>query len=530
VFFLTAGLLLSSLVLGGATSSGFLSEAVLQLAAIPVLLVGIWRMIDASLHGQAKLALLFCLGLVLVPLLQLVPLPSSVWTSLPGREIVVSALSLSFPDLPWMPLSLSPRSTWLGLLSLLPPLAIFIAVQQLSYQERRKLSLLIIVLGIISVFLGLLQLMQGPQSSLRFFEITNPTEAVGFFANRNHYAALLYSVLVLAAAWMFAQLTDIGISPRAQRGFDASQVLYMFAGFTVMVVILSGILMSRSRAGLGLAIIAFIGIYLMSFSDKGQESRKRSSKLIWAASALALVFALQFALFRIMDRLGKSVSEDLRFAFARVTTEAIWDVMPFGTGIGSFVPTFKLYETTGDLPGRLYANRAHNDFLEWWLETGGAGILMLSLFVVFFVYRTYQIWRYPLIGGRDIDHVLAKAATIIVPLLLLHSFVDYPLRTTAMLSIMAFTCALLIKPAYTSIDEDVLEYSEHPRDTDIGRSKRQSRSARQAAQPPRASGFSQSRSPPSSSQQQQPLQLKDTDWPEAWRKSADKKAKKTNGT
>lgn len=52
--------------------------------------------------------------------------------------------------------------------------------------------------------------MKGLMSSLRFFEYTNPTEAVGFFANRNHFAALLYTVMLFAAVWAADGATTVG--------------------------------------------------------------------------------------------------------------------------------------------------------------------------------------------------------------------------------------------------------------------------------------------------------------------------------
>lgn len=54
------------------------------------------------------------------------------------------------------------------------------------------MSLVVIGIGPASVLLGFLQVAQGPSSPLRLFEFTNLTEAVGFFANRNHFSALLY--------------------------------------------------------------------------------------------------------------------------------------------------------------------------------------------------------------------------------------------------------------------------------------------------------------------------------------------------
>ena len=59
-----------------------------------------------------------------------------------------------------------------------------------------------LAVGVLSVLVGLIQVAQGQESPFRFFAITNPTEAVGFFANRNHFAALLYCLMVFALAWI----------------------------------------------------------------------------------------------------------------------------------------------------------------------------------------------------------------------------------------------------------------------------------------------------------------------------------------
>ena len=110
-----------------------------------------------------------------------------------------------------MPISVSPQATWLSALSLVPPLAIFFCTLLLAYRERRLLSLIVIAVGMVSVFVGLIQVAQGQESPLRFFAITNPTEAVGFFANRNHFAALLYCLMVFAIAWTVeADYTPLG--------------------------------------------------------------------------------------------------------------------------------------------------------------------------------------------------------------------------------------------------------------------------------------------------------------------------------
>src|SRR5215471_14390781 len=210
-----ATLIVACLTLGGGTSVGFLSDVVLQLLAVPVLLVCLWRLLDVSTSAKhARWELLFCLAVVLVPLLQLVPLPPQLWTALPNRQLLAGTFELLERDLPWMPISVLPRTTWLSALSLLPPLAVFLGTLLLGYRERRLLCMLLLGIGIVSVFIGLSQVAQGPQSVRRFFEITNLTDAVGFFANRNHFAALLYSLTLFSAVWVIEAAAGVN----AQRG------------------------------------------------------------------------------------------------------------------------------------------------------------------------------------------------------------------------------------------------------------------------------------------------------------------------
>ena len=44
------------------------------------------------------------------------------------------------------------------------------------------------------------------------------------------------------------------------------------------------------------------------------------------------------------------------------------------------------------------------------------------------------------------DPNLARAAVLVVIIMVVHSIVDYPLRTAALAAVFAFACALLIPP------------------------------------------------------------------------------------
>jgi len=449
-FWLTAFTLLAALLLGGGTRGGFLSDALLQLLAIPLLLVSALRLGDLFWPQRAKLRelrweIVFCLAVVLVPLIQLVPLPPALWTLLPHRAPLIASFDGMGHDLPWLPISVSANATWLSVAALLPTLAIFFGTILLGYRERRLLSLAVVAFGIVSAFLGLLQIAQGPASRLRFFSATNLSEAVGFFANRNHYAAFLYVVLLFAAVWAI----DIGfaVGPwRDRRIFEARSIVTITASFLAIVILLAAEAMARSRAGMILTMVSLAGVYGLMLTDRRRRTLSATPfNFLVAAAGTAFILVVQFALYRVLARFNTDPLDDLRLQFARSTIEAAWAYMPFGAGIGTFVPVYGMFEKPQDLFAHAYINHAHDDILELWLETGIFGIALMGAFAAWFVSRAIKIWRYAAVGANEFDRSLARAATIAVALIVTHSFLDYPLRTAAMTAILAFACGLMVE-------------------------------------------------------------------------------------
>ena len=443
-----------SLLLGGGTRGGFLSDAVLELIAIPALLLAVASLVDlptwrTETRTNVYWVLAFCFAVAFLPLIQLVPLPPWLWTRLPGRDGLAKVFDL-FGEPPWMPISVSPYSTWLSFLSLLPPMAIFLAAVQLPYRDRRRLTLIVIAMAVLSAFLGLVQVAQGPTGSLRFFTITNPTEAVGFFANRNDFAALLYSSLPFAAAWVI----DVAYKRASWENLKRHapmMLVALTASLLVLIVLLAAEGMARSRAGIVLSIVALGGVFAMVFADRRNANEASTDgggvagKWLLAAVVLALLFIIQFGLYRIAERFPDPL-EGARLVFAHNTIHAAMAFMPFGSGLGTFVPVYAMFERAADTIPGAYVNRAHNDVLEWWLETGAVGILLMVAFLILFGSAAINAWRRPVAGASNLDRSLMRAATITVCLLIAHSFVDYPLRTEAIMAVFAMSCALLIEP------------------------------------------------------------------------------------
>lgn len=512
LFYLCAITIVSALVLGGGTRGGFLSDAILQLLALPLLLISLWRLAEVP-SAVAKCPLIFCAGVTLVPLLQLIPLPPAIWTHLPYRQSEAEAFALLGRSLPWLPVSVAPNATWLSALALVVPVAVFLGTSLLDRNDRRMLSLVLIGAGLVGVFLGLSQVAQGPSSPLRFFDFSNTTEAVGFFANRNHFAALLYSLTLFAAAWAVDTALTAGSAP-LRRNYETATIIALLASFTCLVVLVGAQAMARSRAGLGLTIVALLGAFALSLSDRRSPSGITPTKMLVGAVGLAMMFATQFALYRIMERFTSDPLQDARIAFARITMDAAKTFMPLGSGMGTFVPVYAQFEKPADVLINAYANRAHNDVLEMWLETGAVGLLLMAVFLAWFIMRSLTAWRPWPEGLPEMDASLTRAASLVVGLLVTHSLLDYPLRTGAMMAIFAFACALLLEPpAEPKVSKE--SASSHLRRASQGQHRtHQQWPADAPAMPSSPPAPEKLRAPRSHIQRWG----QDVEWPAAWRK------------
>ena len=172
-----------------------------------------------------------------------------------------------------------------------------------------------------------------------------------------------------------------------------------------------------------------------------------------------------------------------------------------GSGIGTFRGVYQLYEDHDQLDS-VRINHAHNDFLELWLEAGVAGIGLVALFAVWLAVRAVKLWRRNA-PGSEIDLSIARAATLVVVLIAAHSFVDYPLRTGAVMAIMAFACGLLVAPPLGG-----------SRISDEERSRRSLRAPQKApARPPPAPRPADA----PISQHSSERWGSDIEWPEEWR-------------
>ena len=119
------------------------------------------------------------------------------------------------------------------------------------------------------------------------------------------------------------------------------------------------------------------------------------------------------------------------------TIEIMPQYFPFGSGLGSYADVYKLYEDK-QVVTNVFSPHTHNDYLEMVLEYGFVGILLITAFIIWWG-RSF----FTLIRKRRRYGVVGIAASIAVLAVLLHSIVDYPMRTIAISTLFAFCLSLI---------------------------------------------------------------------------------------
>ncbi len=422
--------LIACLLLGGASAAGVAANAFLQLVGLGLIVALLWRR-NFTLPEGARGPLWIGGALLLVGLISLIPLPAGLGSG-PLRSEVVEAFRLIGLEPPALSASLAPSWTLNSLLHLLPAAAMFLLVARLPNEDRRLLPTVLLAVAGVSVVLGAFQLMGGPDSPLRLYEVTNRTSPVGFFSNANHQATLLLCALPLTAVIAGRMATRRSRSKRSGGAIVSA---------SIAVFILAGLAISGSRAGWGLALPAAMASLLIY----RRTVAGRVAAGWWAALA---VLALLFGYAAMQGPLGKeSLQAEMaeapssRRVLASTTTEIIKDSFPLGTGLGTFSTVYRRYEDPSKVT-RQFANHAHNDYLEAVLELGAAGLLLILAFLFWWGRRAYQAWT------RDFEGAaLARAGSVMSGIVLAHSVVDYPIRTAAIVAVFALGCALMIPPA-----------------------------------------------------------------------------------
>ena len=416
----------ASIMFGGASSAGIYANAAIELMAA----VGIAFAIvtharyPGELQRNLLLVLIAALALVVV---QIIPLPPVVWTSLPGREVMVETLAKAGIPLGWRTLSMKPDATIGAGLAMLPVFAAALIGMRASRGALIALFVTLTIMMIGSVIVGLMQKVGGSTSSLYFYEISNRDAAVGFFANSNHFSTLC-AISIPVATGVFV----------AQRGSTRLNARWLFlAGILLFALI--GIWAAGSEAGLGLAAAGLVSVYAIARLHRGSKTM-RYTIIGVAALGLLTIATILFALGMSDSTGGLSAIGGMgRATLWNRTITAIMATMPVGTGLGSFTTVYPQFENPMNVTD-VFANHAHNDYLEVLMTGGIPALALLVAFAAWWLRASLLVWR---AATRD---AFSEAATVVTAIVILHEVVDYPIRTAAIGVIFGLCCGIMARP------------------------------------------------------------------------------------
>jgi O-antigen ligase len=416
--------LLLCLILGG-SAQGIYFNLLLQLIGLAVIGWAASAQAEQQLVRPARQLLLLVVAALIVVGLQLIPLPASVWPQLGARAAIADGYRVLGIAVPSLPVSLVPYSSFSTIVTVIPALAMLCAIVRLQAYRRSWLAFALLAGAFAGILLGALQVASAdPQISRWYlYGFSSFGYAVGFFANVNHMAILLVIALPFLAALL--------ASARGGNVQRYSAAVALVAGATLVIAV--GIALNRSLAGYGLAIPVFVASLLIIL-----PGRSRARPWIAFGSAALLVVAIAaLALSPVGERnLSTSSSVQSREAITKTTVRAITDFLPLGSGLGTFKPVYKLYEDH-DRIEKTIINHAHNEYAELTLEMGLPGIVLILLFLAWWITAVVRAWRYADAGPY------ARAASIASAALLVHSLVDFPLRTAALSTCFAMCLGLL---------------------------------------------------------------------------------------
>ena len=386
------------------------------LALAAALIVMLWA-VDAWTSGDLRFSTssiqLPLIGLILIGLIQLLPF----WSS-----------GIS-PDLISVPaagtLSMDPYATRFFVIRLIILFVFFAAAS--AYIDTagriRKIVIAIIIFGGVMAFVAILLRLASPDA---IYGLRPTPQAISFgsFVNQHHFAA-------------FMELTA-GLTLGLLLGGSVKKDRKMLLGIAAFLMVIA-VVFTSSRGGLIslIAVITFV-VPVQYFIRKNEvitDERDSRSRLLMAGGAVAAILIILGMTFFLGGGDSLLRASGLAQNQADVTSGRLhfWSVAwriflanpVLGAGYDAFGVAFSRYDTWN---GTFRIEQAHNDYLQILADAGIAGFGCVAAFVFLFFRKSLGVIRNSKnVFGRDAAiGALAGCSGILI-----HSFFDFPLRTTS---------------------------------------------------------------------------------------------------
>ncbi len=420
---------------GGVLAFGAVDALTLMLLQCAVAIIAAVEFWPGERPGLPRPALLVVLTLVILPLLQLIPLPASVW------QLLAPARAAAYPQVlgPWnlassaFPLTVQSYVTIQSWLRLSSYVLVFVLA---FYWERRGhpsvLPALLTGLGLFEAIYGLVQYLTGFPYIFFYVKWFGLRDATGTYINHCKYAGLLGMVLPFLLAALLFPGRDHG-RYRGRAFWLADQSFGTLGRVVIFAVVFLGLVFSKCRMAIIAITVVFALVAVLALIRRG----KQAAPLLLAILIIPLGYALWVGIAPVtehFERLDLHTGDTIRPGLWRDAIAVIRDNPWLGTGLGTYNTISPRYQTSYF---QFHIDHAHNDYLEYAAELGVPAALLLFGSIWWLMVRLAGSVRRL---QRRSDLVVATGCCGAILSLLLHSFTDFNLAIPANAIVFAWIC------------------------------------------------------------------------------------------
>ena len=387
-----------------------------------------------------------------VSFLQVVPLPASIVKVLSPRAYDIF-LGLSrdgiIPPSPWLTLSLAPSAT-LSELVLILCYGIFGFLVLRTVRSRRQVEIFVLVIvasALFQAFYGMAETFSGHEMIFGRVKRFGAGSVTGTYVNRNHFAGFLEMAFPLSLGYLLVKARyfamEKGLSIRKKiLWFGQESLQWTLLLGLVPVFIGVGLVFSKSRSGILILVVTVVlaaaaaaswrelsegdgeGEWLGGEGERG--ARRRVGRIVRLVFMVVLAAAVWLGVGPVIDRFSEvDISYEARRLFYENTLHMIGDFPLAGTGKGTYVDAYAMYEKIDD---GLKLSYAHNDYLEFAAENGvvaGGALAAAGIGLVVWLAAIWRRRRSSFAKGIGLGAMLGVTA------ILIHGFADFNLQIPA---------------------------------------------------------------------------------------------------
>lgn len=298
-------------------------------------------------------------------------------------------------------------------------------------RSRQRLMLgAVVVSGVLQATYAGLMLLSGLEWGFLAEKEAYRGLATGTFVNRNHLA---HYMALSGAAALTLILADLGPGRRGEgirnRLLDFIDLLFSakMRSRLALVILVIALILTRSRMG-NIAFFVSLSAAGLCFILLRHRRYALRAMLLFASIAAVdvLIVSNWYGLELVVDRIEQTdLQTDNRAALLRDAAETAATYSFTGAGLGSFSRAHTPYRSAASV---IYFDHAHNDYVQFLVETGFAGLIMLALFVgahALHAIRVLLARRSPLPAAIAIGALMAMTAEA------LHATTDFNLQIPA---------------------------------------------------------------------------------------------------